>query len=159
MYFQNENAIKIDIIRLQIEKWKEEGKLSDDEYFYLLACYDYPVIKGITGMREYDKQKSVFCKKKTVADAFETLVRDCKSRYIIISYNNEGLINTKQLSDICYGYAKDDSFKLIEMDYRRYKNKIPRLIQEKYGKYDFYRRTFPEKYTHTIYTFKRQRNT
>jgi adenine-specific DNA-methyltransferase len=210
MYFQNENAIKIDIIRLQIEKWKEEGKLSDDEYFYLLAClinavpyvanitgvfaaylkfwdkrtynklvlkkddtvladnvclccncdytellsreydvmyadppynareylpnyhvletiarYDYPVIKGITGMREYDKQKSVFCKKNTVADAFETLVKDCKSRYIIISYNNEGLINTKQLSDICYGYAKDNSFKLIEMDYRRYKNKIP----------------------------------
>jgi adenine-specific DNA-methyltransferase len=28
-----------------------------------IARYDYPVIKGITGMREYDKQKSVFCKK------------------------------------------------------------------------------------------------
>jgi adenine-specific DNA-methyltransferase len=52
MYFQNENAIKIDIIRLQSEKWKEEGKLSDDEYFYLLACLinAVPYVANITGV-------------------------------------------------------------------------------------------------------------
>ena len=210
MYFQNKNALKIDLIRLQIEKWKQESLLTDDEYFYLLAAlinavpyvaniagvfgaylkfwdkrtyndlklekpriivtdrpaecfnldykqllsmqsdllyadppynareylpnyhvletiarYDYPQIKGVTGMRDYEEQKSVFCKKSMVHDAFETLIRDCRSRYLLISYNNEGLIGTGELSTLCRKYARENSFKLIEIDYRRYKNKIP----------------------------------
>ena len=210
MYFQNNNAIKIDVIRLQIEQWQKEGLLAEDEYYYLLAAlvnavpyvanitgvfgaylkfwdkrtynelrlerpgiaiaegkfvcsnkdymevlpleydllyadppynsreylpnyhvletiarYDYPVLNGVTGLRNYDSQKSAFCKKNTVYNAFETLIRDCKSRHILISYNNEGLISTKELSALCEYYATDNSFKLIEIDYRRYKNKIP----------------------------------
>lgn len=38
MYFTPENAGRIDYFRKQIEDWKTEGKLSDDEYCYLLAC-------------------------------------------------------------------------------------------------------------------------
>lgn len=209
MYFQNDNALKIDIIRLQIEKWKNDGLLNDDEYFYLLASlinavpyvanitgtfgaylkywdkrtfnklklipysinkskkikcvnwdytkalsiktdilyadppynsreylpnyhvletiarYDYPQIKGITGIRNYDNQKSPFCRKNNVVDAFEILIRDTKAKYILISYNNEGLISTELLSEICKKYAVENSFKLYEYDYRRYKNKIP----------------------------------
>ena len=37
MYFQNHNAIKIDIIRQTIEKWYVNKKISKKEYFYLLA--------------------------------------------------------------------------------------------------------------------------
>lgn len=210
MYFQNDNAIKIDLIRLQIETWKNGGLLTDDEYFYLLAAlinavpyvanitgvfgaylkywdtrtyntlclerpsivpaqrvqvccnedykeilpvqydllyadppynsreylpnyhiletiarYDYPEVRGVTGLRDYTHQKSDFCKKNTVHNAFETLIRDCQSRYILISYNNEGLISTEDLSELCRQYAINDSFRLLEIDYRRYKNKIP----------------------------------
>lgn len=51
MYFQNSNAIKIDTIRLQIEDWKSNGLLSDDEYFYLLASLlnAVPYVSNITG--------------------------------------------------------------------------------------------------------------
>lgn len=210
MYFQPDNALKIDTIRLTIQKWYEKSLINDDEYYYLLAAlinavpyvanitgvyaaylkywddrtfnplileeptiinnrkkntcfnvdykellgkkcdllyadppynsreylpnyhiletvarYDYPEISGVTGMRKYDDQKSAFCKKNTVRDAFITLVRDCKCKYILISYNNEGLLSTSELSDICAQYAVGDSFKLFEFDYRRYKNKIP----------------------------------
>ena len=210
MYFQPENALKIDIIRQTIEKWRKDRLISENEYYYLLAAlinavpfvsnitgvyaaylkywdirtyktltltepeiinngkknkcfnkdyttllsiecdlmyadppynsreylpnyliletiarYDYPVIHGVTGMRDYEKQKSVFCKKSTVSSAFETMIRDCKSRYILISYNNEALLSTEELSEICRSYAVGDSFKLFEYDYRRYKNKIP----------------------------------
>ena len=76
-------------------------------------------------MRNYDNQKSVFCKKNTVHSAFETLIRDCQSRYLLISYNNEGIISTNDLSELCKEYAVGNSFRLIEIDYRRYKNKIP----------------------------------
>lgn len=63
--------------------------------------------------------------RSTVEMAFETMIRDCQSRYILISYNNEALLSTDKLVDICQKYAVDDSFKLFEYDYRRYKNKIP----------------------------------
>ena len=209
MYFRNDNAIRIDLIRLTIEKWKNEYLLTEDEYYYLLAAlinavpyvaniagvfgaylkfwddrtykrlklerpqiivtdkkmtctnldykeilhekydllyadppynsreylpnyhlletiarYDRPEIYGVTGMRGYDGQKSDFCKKTTVRQAFEMLVRDCESKYLLISYNNEGLISTNDLTEICQEYAVGESFKLKEIDYRRYKSKI-----------------------------------
>ena len=37
MYFSDENAQKIDAIRAQIQAWKEEGKITQNEYFILLA--------------------------------------------------------------------------------------------------------------------------
>ena len=51
MYFQNENALKIDIIRMQIEEWKTKCLITDDEYFYLLAALinAVPYIANITG--------------------------------------------------------------------------------------------------------------
>lgn len=208
MYFQNDNALKIDIIRMQIEEWKNCGLINDDEYYYLLAAlinavpyvanitgtfgaylkywdkrtynklelipylvaesrvikcvnkdytealniktdvlyadppyntreylpnyhvmetiarYDYPAIKGVTGIRNYENQKSLFCRKNNVSEAFEVLIRDAKAKYILISYNNEGLISTEALSNICRKYAVDNSFRLYEYNYRRYKNKI-----------------------------------
>ncbi len=210
MYFQNDNAIKIDIIRMQIEEWKNAELLNDDEYYYLLAAllnavpyvanitgtfgaylkfwdkrtfnslqlrvpnivetdkkvgcfnqnyiellnmevdllyadppynsreylpnyhiletiarYDKPFIKGVTGIRAYSEQKSEFCKKNTVRQAFERLIRDANAEYILISYNNEGLLKTEELVALCEEYAVTGSFRLVEMDYRRYKNKIP----------------------------------
>lgn len=210
MYFQNDNAIKIDVIRMKIEQWFNENKITEDEYYYLLAMlinavpyvanitgvfgaylkfwdkrtykklqlekpeivagnqyvrcmncdylkalkepadllyadppynsreylpnyhvletiakYDRPKIHGVTGMRSYESQKSIFCRKNTVHEAFEQLIRECRSRYIIISYNNEGLMRTEELSELCKKYATQNSFQLVELDYRRYKNKIP----------------------------------
>lgn len=36
-YFSDENAMKCDAIRSQIEKWKKEAKITESEYFFLLA--------------------------------------------------------------------------------------------------------------------------
>lgn len=211
MYFTPENALKIDILRITIERWLNEGSISEDEYFYLLASlisavpfvsniagvyaaylkhwdprahktltlepvdispsstkataynedgtvllktvkadvlysdspynsreylpnyhiletvakYDYPEIKGVTGVREYSAQKSDFCSKATVHEAFESMLREAQVRYVVISYNNEGLISTEDLTKICRKYAVEGTFKLIEIPYRRYKSKIP----------------------------------
>ena len=38
MYFSVENAGKIDYYRFQIEKWKNENRIDESEYCYLLAC-------------------------------------------------------------------------------------------------------------------------
>ena len=211
MYFQNENAIKIDIIRLTIENWKAEGKIDEDEYFYLLSAlinavpfisnitgvygaylkhwdvrtynsltltepeiirsrkkhiafnmdanelakditvdlayldppynerqylpnyhvletiakYDNPQLHGVTGMRDYSGQRSDFCQKSKVADAFRELLDNINAKYILVSYNNEGLLSTEELSKIVQDAGVKGSFQLFEYDYRRYKNKIP----------------------------------
>lgn len=89
-----------------------------------IAKYDYPKIKGITGIRDYQYQKSDFCVKSKVHNAFESMIRNANVKYIIISYNNEGLISTDELTSICKKYAVDDTFQLKEIPYRRYKSKI-----------------------------------
>lgn len=38
MYFTPENAGRIDYFRKQIEQWNSDGKLTEDEYVFLLAC-------------------------------------------------------------------------------------------------------------------------
>lgn len=38
MYFTPENAGRIDYFRWQIERWRQDGLLSENEYKYLLAC-------------------------------------------------------------------------------------------------------------------------
>lgn len=43
MYMNDENALRIDYARITIEEWYKEGHLTDNEYYYLLAC----VIEGI----------------------------------------------------------------------------------------------------------------
>lgn len=210
MYFQPQNAIKIDIIRQTIEQWKASDRITDDEYYYLLAAlieavpyisnitgvyaaylkywdsrsykpltlkaptltssrrksiaynlpvqellsickadvlysdspynsreylpnyhvletiarYDNPKIKGITGIRDYSNQKSDFCSKEKVHDAFEQMIRTADVKYIVISYSTEGLISTNELSAICRQYAVDGTFGLKEIPYRRYKSRV-----------------------------------
>ncbi|SRX52649.1 DNA adenine methylase [Aequorivita sp. CIP111184] len=36
-YFTSENGAKIDAVRIQIEEWKKSSKITQDEYFFLLA--------------------------------------------------------------------------------------------------------------------------
>ena len=209
MYFQNDNAVRIDIIRMTIEKWKQQALIDDDEYFYLLASliaavpylsiiagvygaylkhwdkrtynslvlkrpviihrghveffnencdtllpkanirgdllyadppynsrqylpnyhvletiarYDDPAIHGVTGMRDYETQKSDFCMSRKVEGAFDRLIQEAQTRYVLISYNNEGLLPTEKLTEICEKYARPGTFELIQMDYRRYNN-------------------------------------
>ena len=38
MYFSEENAGRIDYFRMQIELWKEQEQITEEEYVYLLAC-------------------------------------------------------------------------------------------------------------------------
>ena len=52
MYFTEQNALKIDIIRIQIENWYKDFLINEDEYFYLLACLieAVPFVSNITGV-------------------------------------------------------------------------------------------------------------
>lgn len=52
-----------------------------------------PEIYGETGMRKYDHQKSKYCSKNAALNALEDLIlNSSKAKYILLSYNNEGVI-------------------------------------------------------------------
>ena len=208
-YFSNENGKRCDAIRMQIEKWKQASKLTEDEYFYLLASlidaadrvantasvygaflkhikksamkplqlkrlaivesdedhevhnvngqalverlscdvlymdppynhrqycanyhvletlarYDEPLLKGVTGLRPYDDQKSDFCMKRRALPAFEEMVRKTSARYVFLSYNSEGIMGKDEVFQIMGQYGKVD---LMTRDYQRFRADVDR---------------------------------
>lgn len=90
-----------------------------------IARYDNPLIKGMTGQRIDPEKISDYCKKGKAANAFRTLFNAVNSRYLLLSYNNEGLLTTEEMTQIIQEVESPNTFRLFEFDYRRYKNKIP----------------------------------
>jgi adenine-specific DNA-methyltransferase len=177
-FFSNENAKKIDATRNEIERWKTESLINENEYYILLsslidaadfvanmsgtygaylkiwrsmalkpftmlvpqlveskldheiykqdsnelikeikgdilyidppynarqyapnfhvletlACWDNPKVTGKTGLRPYDSQKSLYSQKSNCQKAFADLIENADVKYILMSYNNEGII-------------------------------------------------------------------
>lgn len=186
LYFSRDNAMKCDAIRSRLAYWHLAGRVSDEEYYFLLATlleaidrvantasvygaflkalkrsaqrplkmhpaetiineqshevynldanilakgietdilyldppynqrqysanyhlletiahYDAPEIKGKTGMRDYSKQKSLYCSRRDVARTFDALIKSAQARYIFLSYNNEGLLSFDEIKEI-----------------------------------------------------------
>lgn len=78
-----------------------------------------PEIYGKTGMCAYDGQKSVYSQKNTVINAFKDLIKNAKTRFILLSYNDEGLMSGNEISDILSSRGKVTVFKKA---YRRYRS-------------------------------------
>ncbi len=212
MYFSDENAERCDAIRTKIEEWKNSGKITEDEYFFLLATllesidktantasvygaflkklknsaktaltmqpvelilndkehfiynqdanqlirkiksdilymdppynerqycanyhlletiakYDNPVIFGKTGLRNYKEQKSRYCSKSSVKEAFKDIVENARVKYIFLSYNNEGLLG---LDDIKEVFSQKGEYGCFEREYNRFKADANRQYQ------------------------------
>lgn len=90
-----------------------------------IAKYDNPNIVGVTGIRSDSKQNSSkFCRKKTVEESLENLIKNIESRHIILSYSSEGLVSKQFIEDILKKYGIQSSYRLKEIAYRKYKSKI-----------------------------------
>ncbi|MDD4990101.1 MAG: DNA adenine methylase [Candidatus Pacebacteria bacterium] len=74
-----------------------------------IAKYDNPKIHGKTGLRNYESQKSLYCSRTKVKKAFSDLILAARTKYIFLSYNNEGLMTLDDIGKIMslrgkYGY-------------------------------------------------------
>ncbi|MGI0406757.1 DNA adenine methylase [Helicobacter himalayensis] len=65
-----------------------------------IAKYDNPAIKGIAGLREWSEQKSKFCNAKTALAELEKIARYAKYKYLILSYNSEGIIQKESIDEL-----------------------------------------------------------
>ncbi|MFA5498463.1 MAG: DNA adenine methylase [Candidatus Cloacimonadia bacterium] len=94
-----------------------------------VAKYDNPVLYGVTGLRDYTRQKSLFGYKNKALDQLETLVSKAKFNYIFLSYNNEGIMSTSDIENIMSKYGKygvfiqkNGRFKADKNENRKYKS-------------------------------------
>lgn len=83
-----------------------------------IARYDNPTLKGKTGLRNYDAQKSKYCSTRTLNNEFENLISNAQFKYIFLSYNNEGLMSVDTIKDIMSKYG---SYSCFTKTYRRFK--------------------------------------
>ena len=206
IYFSNENAKRIDAMRMKISSWNKKGLLQEKEYYYLIASlveasdkvadtasvyeaflktvklsatkeikieplklnvvdkkasyfacnedasylinhisgdvlyldppynsrkydtnyhiletialYDHPHIKGKTGVRTEEIKKSKFCSKKEASSALEDIVSKAKFDYILLSYNDEGIISLEEIKNI---FSKYGEYSCYEKKHRRFK--------------------------------------
>jgi len=209
-YFSEENALRIDYIRDIIEDRKNEGKITDKEYFYLIACLlesiskvaniagvywaflktrdpravklmkfikveqsdenfykkadiynekiediiwkiewdilyldppytknqysvqyhlletiaknDTPKIKWKWWLRDTSETSSNRSRNGDVHTIFEQIIAKAKFRYIILSYNSDGIMSKKFIENVFKRYWKEETFKCIEIPYKQYKN-------------------------------------
>ena len=203
-FFSNENAMRIDAVREQINTWKQEGLLSESEFYVLLAslidaadfvanisgtygaylkiwrsmalkpftmlvpnliesnlghevyqedanelisrlgadilyidppyntrqyaanfhiletlaCWDNPKIYGKTGLRPYENQKSLYSQRTKCKEVFVDLINKAKANYILMSYNNEGIIPHEFILGTL---GKKGEVKFYTKDYRRFR--------------------------------------
>ncbi|RMB57972.1 modification methylase [Dokdonia sinensis] len=81
-----------------------------------IAKYDTFAPVGKTGLPAYNK--SAYCSKVKVEEAFESLIKNAQFKYIFLSYNNEGLMSSEVIRSTLEKYGRYD---LATTTYQRFK--------------------------------------
>lgn len=115
------------------------GRQYSSNYHILetIAKYDSPTIKGVTGIREFDKEQvSDFCKKRKVLQAFEQVIKQADCKHLIISYSSDGLLSVEKIKQLLLTYGLPETYDFKVIDYDTYKSKI--VLRPKVDEYLFY---------------------
>ena len=93
-----------------------------------IAKYDNPLIRGVSGMRDYSEQKSNFCIKSKALNDLEKILRNANYKYLALSYNCEGIMRTQDIKALMSKYG---NLSLKEYKYLRYKSNNNGLSKNK----------------------------
>ena len=83
-----------------------------------IAVWDKQELKGKTGLRNYDDQKSMYSQKSNALNAFEDLIEKANFKNIVLSYNNEGIIPPENIREIL---LKKGELSTYDTTYRRFR--------------------------------------
>lgn len=84
-----------------------------------IARYDNPIIKGVTGMRNYQDLKSKFCNAKTAIEELDNVAKNAKYKHLVLSYNTEGIMPQEKIIKTLEKYGE---VILEEFEYLRFKS-------------------------------------
>lgn len=77
-----------------------------------------PAVRGITGMRDNSGLRSDFCSKTSASIALQRILVSARSRYVVLSYNNEGIIPHSEIREMM---SKLGELRVEEFQHRRYR--------------------------------------
>ena len=77
-----------------------------------------PEVRGVTGMRDNSSLKSSFSSKQHALPALRQLIDCSTSKYVVLSYSNEGIINTEA---ICELFSSRGLLAIHQLAHRRYR--------------------------------------
>lgn len=83
-----------------------------------IALYDSPSIRGKAGIRQDEKKKSGYSSRREAKVVFEDLIKNSDFKYIVLSYNDEGIMSMEEIEDIMSKYGV---YWRREREYRRFK--------------------------------------
>lgn len=112
------NKLNVDVLYLD-PPYNQRQYAPNYHLLETIALYDNPKIKGVTGMRDYKNQKSEFCNKDTALETLEKIAKTAKYKYLILSYNSEGIMPEKDILSVLGKYGKVN---LKNIDYLRFKS-------------------------------------
>jgi adenine-specific DNA-methyltransferase len=84
-----------------------------------LALGDEPETKGVAGLRTENGKKSAYCRAGKAEEALSELVRESAARWILVSYNSEGLIPRERIVEIL---AQRGNVEVYYCEYRRFRS-------------------------------------
>jgi len=85
-----------------------------------IAKYDYPTIKGKTGLRDDNVPKSKFCSKVNAFQEFNNLFSKIKSKYLFLSYSSESILSKTQIIELLQ--TNWSNIICYEKEYQRFKS-------------------------------------
>jgi adenine-specific DNA-methyltransferase len=80
-----------------------------------------PLLYGKTGLLRDDGQRSDWCSPRKVGPALRGLLNASASRFVLVSYNSEGLLPATALRAILREHAGDGQVREVRQDYKRYR--------------------------------------
>ena len=111
-----------------MKKWQKFLILPNYHLVETIAAYDSPNIRGVTGMRDYGNKRSSFCNAKTAIRDLEYIASNAKFKYLVLSYNSEGIMPQKQIISMLSKYG---NVVLEEFEYLRFKSNNNGLAKTK----------------------------
>ncbi len=84
-----------------------------------LAVGDEPPVKGVAGLRPYSGRGSPYCRPGEAEQALYALVRQATARWILMSYNSEGIIPHPTIMDILSSRGR---VTVYTCEYRRFRS-------------------------------------
>jgi adenine-specific DNA-methyltransferase len=81
-----------------------------------VAAYDDPVLRGVTGMRGYERSR--YCRAREAGAALSDLVARARARHILLSYNDEGVLPMSEARAIL---GRRGRVRTFQTSYQRFK--------------------------------------
>ena len=88
-----------------------------------LAKYDNPQLKGKTGLRVDNSGESLYCRKQTVFEAYESLLLNADFETLVMSYSSEGILSEAEILRLVLQFGRESSLVFQKIPYRRYKRR------------------------------------